>query len=107
MRPLKRVYSSFSLIAVHHAKNVLQAEGIASIVKNEMLSSAMGELPPAECQAEVWVPEQDAQRAEAVLKEAFTSKGGAAWTCGSCGETCEPQFTQCWKCLRPRPSSGR
>jgi hypothetical protein len=104
---LKRVYSSFSLIAVHHAKNVLQAEGIDAIVKNEMLSSAMGELPPAECQAEVWVLEQDAPRAESVLKVAFTSKGGEAWTCGSCGEACEPQFTQCWKCLRPRPSSGR
>ena len=106
MRPLKRVYSSFSLIAVHHAKNVLQAEGIDSIVKNEILSSAMGELPPAECQAEVWVPEQDAQRAESVLKDAFTtSKGGKAWTCGSCGEAVEPQFTQCWKCGTDRGAS--
>ena len=44
---MKRIYSSFNLAAVHHAKNVLQAEGISAVVKNEMLSSAMGELPPA------------------------------------------------------------
>ena len=53
-RPLKRVYSSFNLAAVHHAKNLLQAEGLRAVVKNEMLSSAMGELPPAECQRKVF-----------------------------------------------------
>ena len=24
--------------------------------------------------------------------------GGAAWTCGGCGESIEPQFAVCWKC---------
>jgi hypothetical protein len=93
---LKRVYSSYSLIAVHHAKNLLQSAGIGSVVKNEMLSSAMGELPPAECQAEVWVSEADLQQAEKILFHGPVQ--GKAWTCGSCGEACEPQFTQCWRC---------
>jgi len=44
---LKRIYSSHNLVAVHHARNVLEAEGIRAVVKNEILSSAMGELPPA------------------------------------------------------------
>ena len=48
---MTRVYSSFDLLAVHHAKNLLEAEGIRAVVKNERLASAMGELPPAECQA--------------------------------------------------------
>ena len=43
---MQRVYSSFNLLAVHHAKNVLETEGIRATVKNEHLSSAMGELPP-------------------------------------------------------------
>ena len=66
---MRRVFSSFNLAAVHHAKNVLQAEGIAAVVRNEYLSSAMGELPPAECQAELWVlNDADAPGAEALLQ---------------------------------------
>jgi Putative prokaryotic signal transducing protein len=95
---LTRVYSSFDLVAVHHAKNLLEAEGIRAVVRNERLASAMGELPPAECQAEVWVLEPlDAQRAERLLREG-RPVSGAAWTCPACGENLEPQFTQCWRC---------
>jgi Putative prokaryotic signal transducing protein len=96
MRALKRIYSSFNRIAVHHAKNVLEAEGIGAVVRNEYLSSAMGELPPAECQAELWLlDESDAPRALELL---FTREtAGEAWTC-ACGEISGPQFTQCWRC---------
>lgn len=95
---MRRVYSSFNLAAVHHAKNVLQAEGIRALVRNEHLSSAMGELPPAECQIELWVlHDEDSVRAEALLRDG-PQKRGTAWRCAACGEACEPQFTQCWKC---------
>ena len=63
---MKRIYSSFNLAAVHHARNLLDAEGIRAVVKNEMLSSAMGELPPAECQIELWVV-RDGEAARARL----------------------------------------
>ncbi len=95
---MRRVYSSFDLTAVHHAKNVLEAEGIRAAVRNEYLSSAMGELPPAECQIELWVlRDEDGPRAEALLRDG-PRKDGAPWRCAACGETCEPQFTQCWNC---------
>jgi hypothetical protein len=77
---------------------VLEAQGIRAVVKNERLASAMGELPPAECQAEVWVlDEGDAQRAERLLREG-TPVAGPLWHCAGCGERIEPQFTQCWRC---------
>ena len=95
---MTRVYSSFDLVAVHHARNLLEAEGIRAVVKNERLASAMGELPPAECQAEVWVLDAgDAQRAERLLREGV-EVSGAPWTGPACGEQLEPQFTQCWRC---------
>ena len=100
---MKRIYSSYDRIAVHHARNLLEAEGIRAVVKNEFLSSAMGELPPAECQAEVWVlRENDAQRAEDFLKKAFSVTSGEAWRC-NCEELQEPQFTHCWRCGAARP----
>ena len=105
-RPLKRVYSSFNLAAVHHAKNLLQAEGIRAVVKNELLSSAMGELPPAECQAEVWVlRDEDGEPAERILRAYHSSAPkGPPWTCARCGERSEAQFTQCWRCGANRES---
>src|SRR5690606_24265050 len=62
VRSLKRIYSSYNLVAVHHAKNLLAVEGIRATVRNEILSSAMGELPPIECQAELWVASRDESR---------------------------------------------
>jgi hypothetical protein len=92
---LKRVYSSFNQTAVYHARNLLQAEGIEVMVRNAILSSAMGELPPAECQMELWViDDADAVRAHDVLQKTIS---GPEWTC-ACGEKLGPQFTQCWRC---------
>jgi hypothetical protein len=92
---LKRVFSSYNQTAVYHASNLLQAEGIEVMVRNAILSSAMGELPPAECQMELWVlTDVDALRAQEILNRNIS---GPEWT-RSCGEKLGPQFTQCWKC---------
>jgi hypothetical protein len=94
---MKRVFSSHNLVLIHHSRNLLEAEGIETEVRREMLSSAMGELPPAECLAEVWVlRERDVLRAEEVLRRPPVS--GPDWNCANCGEVSGAQFTQCWKC---------
>ncbi len=97
---MKRVYSSYNATLVHHFRNLLETEGIETEVRNAILSSAMGELPPAECQAEVWVGDQDLERSEAILRR---RPAGPDWRCG-CGETLGPQFTHCWNCGAPSPS---
>jgi len=98
---LKRVFSSYDQTAVYHARNLLEGAGIEVLVKNAILSSAMGELPPAECQAELWVlDDADAARAAVILQSTVS---GPDWTCASCGETSGPQFTQCWRCGAARP----
>ena len=95
---MRRVFSSHDLIAAHHAKNLLVSAGIRAEVRNERLASAMGELPPAECQAEVWIDEEaDVALAERLLREGVRV-AGEPWTCARCGERLEPQFTQCWRC---------
>ena len=96
---MKRVFSTHNLQLAHHKKNLLEAAGIPAAVKNEMLSSAMGELPPLETQIEVWVEEKDYERSQTIL---LTPASGPNWKC-SCGETLGPQFTQCWNCEAYRP----
>jgi hypothetical protein len=101
---LKRVFSSFNQTAAYHARNLLQAEGIEVLVRNAMLSSAMGELPPAECQMELWVfDDADAARAQDVLQRTIS---GPEWSC-DCGEKLGPQFTQCWRCGAVREPGPR
>jgi hypothetical protein len=98
---MKRIYSSHDLIGVHHARNLLEAAGIRAVVRNDLLSSAMGELPPVECQAEVWVLDDvQAEHAERILREGRLPQAQETenWRCAGCGETLEAQFTQCWRC---------
>ncbi|HLS84865.1 MAG TPA: DUF2007 domain-containing protein [Burkholderiales bacterium] len=103
---MKRVYSTYDLVAAHHARNLLEAEGIRAVVKNELLSSAMGELPPIECQVEVWVLRgADAERATTLLRHGRSVPATSPWRCPACGEPAEPQFTQCWRCGAYRPAS--
>jgi hypothetical protein len=98
---LIRVFSSYNQTAVYHARNLLESAGIETLVRNAILSSAMGELPPAECQAELWVLRQsDLKRAQEILSGSPPS--GPDWTCSACGETSGPQFTQCWRCQKTR-----
>jgi hypothetical protein len=103
---LKRVFSSYNQTAVYHARNLLDNAGIETLLKNAILSSAMGELPPAECQAELWVlDDRDEARATAILQERVS---GPDWTC-ACGEQLGAQFTHCWRCGAERGAgaSGR
>ena len=97
---MKRVFGSFNQTTVYHARNLLEAAGIPVLVRNAALSSAMGELPPAECEAQVWVlDDADAPRAEELLRP---PAAGPDWTC-ACGERLGAQFSQCWRCGADRP----
>jgi hypothetical protein len=97
---MRRVFGSFNQTAVYHARNLLEGAGIQVLVKNAALSSAMGELPPSECQAELWVlNDADVERAREILS---AQPAGSEWSCAGCGETLGPQFTQCWRCQKMR-----
>ncbi|MCK5605920.1 hypothetical protein KAR91_28745, partial [Candidatus Pacearchaeota archaeon] len=59
------------------------------------------------------VAESNVSRAKAIVME-MSSKGSDSpqeksqadlWTCPSCGEDIEDQFTKCWKCQTIRPGS--
>ena len=92
---MKRFFGSLNQTTVYHARYLLEAAGITCLVRNAALSSAMGELPPAECEAQLWVlDEADAPRAEELLR---APPPGPEWDC-ACGETLGGQFTQCWRC---------
>lgn len=90
---------------VGHLRNVLELAGVPSRVRNLDLGAAAGQLPPTECWPELWIDrDEDLELARRVLEDAFrpTAERSAAWQCSWCSERHEEQFTDCWKCGRPR-----
>lgn len=96
-----KVYTSDDRVLVHHLKNILEAEGIECLVKNDQIHTLAGEVPAVECWPEVWVVQDDlAGRAESLIREHTkeTAATGSRWVCAKCGEEHEPQFSECWNC---------
>ena len=86
-------------------KEILAHEGIACTLRNDQLSSAIGEIPFVECCPELWVIDDEIfPRAQMFLKSWLKSEIAVAdpWVCPACGESIEGQFGACWSCGRLR-----
>ena len=108
--PMQRVHVARTLPEAHIVRGVLEAEGIASMVRGEHLASALGELPmDVDTLPSVWVSDTDAARATELVEEVLrhSTQPGTAWKCPRCGEELEGQFTECWQCGSSRPNGGR
>ncbi len=102
-----QVYTAQALHTVGFVKSLLACEGIDSMIRNEHLNSAMGELPPIECWPELWIlNDQDESRARTIVEnfqKRADSAPGPAWHCQQCGEFVEGEFDLCWNCQTERP----
>lgn len=86
-------------------KEILANEGIDCLVRNDQLSTALGEIPFVECYPELWVVDDETYPRAKLLLNAWLkqqTQAGADWTCPACGEVCESQFGACWACGRSR-----
>jgi hypothetical protein len=103
---MKVVYSAQHLFQIHQFKHLLDTAGITSVIRNEYLMGAAGELPPTECWPKLYVDEAVFDRAELLVKHELDrlSKQDeavkASWTCPVCGESVESQFEWCWNCAK-------
>jgi hypothetical protein len=98
---MTRVYTARILAEVANVRNVLEANGIRCVLRNEFLSAGVGEIPPAECWPELWVTDDgDAERARELIAEAVDPSAVSAvpWRCRRCGEEVDAVFAQCWSC---------
>ena len=87
-------------------KERLATEGIACLVRNDELSSALGEIPFVECYPELWVVDEEVWPRARLLLEKWQGEGAEMapeWLCPVCGERLEGQFQSCWKCGEERP----
>ena len=84
--------------------DALQQAGFSASVQRYFLGSVAGELPPDQCQPEVWLAHDDEKpRAELLLKS-LQNPPQRHWAC-ACGEAVEGGFEQCWNCGAVMPAT--
>jgi hypothetical protein len=99
---MKLVYTHENKLIVENARNLLNAEGIESVMRNEFSGGGAGDLPPSETWPELWVEESQYSQAKAIIDKFILAPAGAPWTCNVCGEMNEASFEICWKCQTER-----
>lgn len=96
-----QVFSFSERVQAGLLKELLDREGIPCLLRNDQLSSAVGEIPFVECRPELWVVDDEVYPRARMLLDAWlnssTSDHGS-WACPGCGEICESQFGACWAC---------
>jgi len=103
---MKKIYGSHDPILVAQLREVLEANHIACLTRNDFLLGAAGELPPTECWPEIWVLEDFQAEQARELVQAFlqaAEQPARPWTCPGCGEQVDAPFSQCWRCGFERP----
>ncbi|WP_348827095.1 DUF2007 domain-containing protein [Halomonas sp. RT37] len=97
--PWTLIFSHGNALLVGHVRNLLDAAGIPCELRNMTLGGGAGELPPLECEPQVWVAEHNRERAEALVKQALEEPApDSAWRCRACGEELEGALDTCWNC---------
>ena len=103
---MKHVFTATTLIEganIAMLKALLEQVGIDCMIRNDFLSSAMGEMPFLESSPQLWIQnDEDYLKARELLESWQTAKieVGDDWSCVDCGEMIEGQFTSCWQCGR-------
>ncbi len=101
---MKKVYSNSDQAAIAIVRDLLAQQGIESKVLNENTAAVLGEIPFLRATPEVWVRDEDRERADAIVErfesgETRDSMARPAWTCPECNEQIDGQFTECWNCV--------
>jgi hypothetical protein len=110
---MRDVYVATDLVDAELVKSRLAAAGIEAVVQGAGAFALRGELPmTTDTLPTVCVLDDAAlDRARAIVEDHRRALASAAagprtpWTCPRCGETLEPQFTDCWQCGTARPGS--
>jgi hypothetical protein len=97
---MRTVHTAESLVEIAHLRNVLESEGIGCLIRNDRLGGVVGEIPFVECWPELWVrePGQESRARRLIAETLSPGTARQSWTCPTCGETLDGQFSECWHC---------
>ncbi|WNG51664.1 DUF2007 domain-containing protein [Archangium minus] len=90
-------------------EGLLAGSGLSVEVRGESLAPLSGEIPSTETWVELWLPEEEVERARELLEELETNgeKAARAVECPGCREENPGNFELCWSCGEELPESPR
>ncbi len=96
---MKKVYTHENRMIVLNMKNVLQGEGIETVVVNEFAAGGAGDLPTFDTWPELWIEDESKlSQAQAIVEDILAGTETDAWFCGKCREKNDSTFRICWNC---------
>ncbi len=99
------------MILLAHAPNIalaslwseaLQQAGFSASVQRYFLGGGVGELPPDQCQPEIWLTHDDEKAQAELVLNSLRNPPQRQWLC-TCGESLDGGFEQCWSCGADMP----
>ena len=96
---MRMVYTNENRFFVANAKNIIEAQGIDTILKNEFSQGAIGEVSAFDSWLEIWViNDADYKRACKIIESSLSNENSAEWMCKACKEKNDASFEVCWNC---------
>ena len=103
---MKLAYTHENRLLVSNAQNMVESQGINTLLKNEYAAGAMGDIAPIDSWMELWVlDEKDHQHAIALLEKLTADTAREDWLCFQCNESNDATFDFCWKCQTSPPQN--
>jgi hypothetical protein len=81
----------------------LKQAGFSASVQRYFLGSGAGDLPPDQCQPEIWLTHDHEKAHAEVFLDRLQNPPQRHWLC-ACGEMLEGGFEQCWSCGADMPT---
>ncbi len=96
---MKKIFTHENRMILFNIKNVLEGEGMETVVVNEFASGGAGDLPTFDTWPELWLEDESSyERARTIVQRILGDSDAEAWFCRSCHEKNEAAFRICWNC---------
>lgn len=95
---MKMVYTNESIFLANNAKNLIEAQGIKSFIKNEFSQGAVGEVSAFDVWPEIWVFDDADEKPALEILQSENNVKGEDWVCKNCAEENDASFEICWSC---------
>ena len=97
---MKKVFTHENRMILFNLKNLLQAEGIETVVVNEFAAGGIGDLAAFDTWPELWVEDESRFEQARALVDEVMSRPARDWYCRGCQEKNDAAFQVCWNCGR-------
>lgn len=95
---MKLLYTNENRFLVSNVKNIIKNAGINFGLKNEYIGGGAGDLSPFDTWLELWIEDEDYERALELIEPILNKQISADWICSKCKEKNAAAFDYCWNC---------